>query len=78
MDFDVKMHVTKKGVFFPEGFASPEGPGPGPASQEEPGLSPYGPTWAHIGQLWAPIGPTWAYVVPGHSRTKPATELIIF
>ena len=38
-------------VFFPEGFASPEEPGPGPTSQEGPGPGPYGPILAPSGSI---------------------------
>ena len=41
-DFDIKMHEKKRGFFFLEGFASPEGPGPGPYGSN---MVPYGPTW---------------------------------
>ena len=44
-------------LFFVDGFASPEGPGPGP----------YGPIWAHMGSsgpIWGPYGPKRALYEP--------------
>ena len=56
-----KNACTKKKSFSPESFASPEWPGPGPASQEGPRPGPYGPSGPNTG--------------PSHARTRPATIL---
>ena len=54
-------------------MASPEEPGPGPASQEGTGPGPCWPISAHIGPIWAYVGPIWASMGPGHARSRPAT-----
>ena len=42
-------HATQKNCMILEGFASPEGPGPGPTSLEGPRPGPYKPIWALMG-----------------------------